>query len=63
MLACIEGAGVDLPVDYEWFGRSFDGIDYRFTKPLSEHAPDDFKRLLEWFPLAELEIFRHGISV
>lgn len=63
VLACIEGAGVDLPVDYEWFGRSFDGIDYRFTKPLSEHAPDDFKRLLEWFPLADLEIFRHGISV
>lgn len=61
VLARIEREGIRLPVDYEWFGRSFDGIDYRFLKPISEHAPDDFARILDWFPLAELELFRHGI--
>lgn len=47
-----------LPVDYEWFGRSFDGIDFRYLEPLSRHAPDDYARILAWFPLAELELFR-----
>lgn len=54
----IEAAGITLPVDYQWFGRSFDGIDHRFLKRISEHAPDDFQRILDWFPLADLELFR-----
>lgn len=45
-------------IDYEWFGRSYDGIDYRFTEPLSRFAPDDYQRLLDWFPLTDLELFR-----
>lgn len=54
----IEAAGIALPVDYDLFGRSFDGIDYRFIKPISEHFPDDFARILDWFPLADLALFR-----
>lgn len=54
----IAAAGITLPVDYQWFGRSFDGIDQRFLKPISEHAPADFARILDWFPLADLELFR-----
>lgn len=51
-------AGVKLPVDYKWFGRSFDGIDRRFLEPLREHAPADYKTILDWFPLAELDLLR-----
>ncbi len=54
----IAAADIDLPVDYDWFGRSFDGIDYRFLKPVHDHAPDDYQRILDWFPLADLELFR-----
>lgn len=54
----ITAAGIQLPVDYQLFGRSFDGIDHRFLKPISEHFPDDFARILDWFPLADLELFR-----
>lgn len=54
----LELAQIELPVDYAWFGRSFDGMDYRFLKPLSENAPDDYQRILDWFPLADLELFR-----
>lgn len=54
----IAAAGIQLPVDYQLFGRSFDGIDHRFLKPISEHFPDDFARILDWFPLADLELFR-----
>ena len=51
-------SGVKLTIDYELFGRSFDGLDYRFLKPIKDRFPDDYARILEWFPLAELEIFR-----
>lgn len=58
LIRAIKQAGVELPVDYQVFGRSFDGLDYRFLKPISEHFPDDYRRILEWFPLAELEAKR-----
>jgi len=51
-------AEVKLTVDYKLFGRSFDGMDYRFLKPIKEHFPRDYERILEWFPLADIDIFR-----
>lgn len=58
----IRQAGVKLPVDYTLFGRSFDGIDLRFLYPLREHYPDDYQRILDWFPLAEAEIKRYEFN-
>lgn len=55
----IEKHGCELPVDYEWFGRSFDGLDYRFIKPLKDNSPEDFEHLKKWFPLVEVDIVRH----
>lgn len=49
-----------LPVDYKLFGRTFDGIDYRFLKPIKENFPRDYEKIITWFPLAELELFRRG---
>lgn len=49
---------VKVPIDYKIFGRSFDGIDYRFLAPIKQHFPNDFARILEYFPLAELELKR-----
>lgn len=57
----IDYMGVKLPIDYDWFDRSFDGIDYRFLKPVHDHAPEDYKQILSWFPLAELELIRHEL--
>lgn len=54
----IAAASITLPVDYDWFGRSFDGIDHGFLKPISEYEPDDFARILDGFLLADLELFR-----
>lgn len=58
LLAEITHAGIKLPPDYRLFGRSFDGIDYRFLKPIRDAYPDDYARIIEYFPLAELEIKR-----
>jgi len=54
----IRAAGVRLPREYDWFGRSFDGLDRRFLAPIRKHAPADYQRILEWFPLAALEFER-----
>ena len=58
IIRAIDEAGVKLPVDYRMFGRTFDGTDYRFLKPLKEWYPEDYKKVLEWYPFAELEIAR-----
>ena len=62
VLGRIKQAGIDLPIDYEWFGRSFDGIDYRFLEPIRRNAPRDYEQILRWFPLADLEIMRHDFA-
>lgn len=54
----ISQAGIKLPVDYEWFGRSFDGIDRRFTEILRDKDPQDYEVLKSWFPLLEGDIIR-----
>lgn len=58
--ACLDRWGWKLPPDYPMFGRSFDGIDYRFLAPMRDAYPDDYQRVLDWFPLAELELMRRG---
>lgn len=60
VMAVIERAGIKLPVDYEMFGRTFDGIDWRFVGPLRKHMPDDYERLKFWFPLVEIDFLLHG---
>lgn len=59
VMDAINRKGVNLPIDYEIWGRSFDGIDYRFTAPMRERLPEDFEILKKWFPLIESDIVRH----
>ena len=55
----IRKSGVKLPVDYKIWGRSFDGFDYRFLIGLKQHFPRDYAKVLEFFPLANLELLRY----
>ena len=50
---------IKLPIDYKIWGRSFDGFDYRFLKPLKDNFPKDYEKVLEFFPLAKLELIRY----
>lgn len=59
LITLIRGSGIGLPIDYRLFGRSFDGIDYRFLAPLKKHRPDDYQVIREWFPLIDLELLRY----
>lgn len=56
----IMSAGVKLPVDYAMFGRSFDGLDFRYLGPIRKYFPRDYAKILEWFPLCEMEFYRHA---
>lgn len=58
MLKAFDESGVKLPVDYRLFGRTFDGLDYRFLKPLKDAFPEDYAKVLDWYPFADLEILR-----
>lgn len=52
---------IKMPVDYQIFGRTIDGIDYRFLRPLREHFPRDYEEVLRWFPLADLNFMRKAM--
>jgi len=54
----IQKSGISLPVDYAMFSRTFDGLDYRFLKPLREKFPRDYERIRALFPFVELEFKR-----
>lgn len=58
----LQRANIKLPVDYKIFGRSFDGIDLRFLIKIREHFPRDYQRILDWFPLADMEIARYDFA-
>lgn len=58
LIATLSHAGCKIPIDYLWFGRTFDGLGARYLSKIREYAPNDYRRILEWFPLAELELFR-----
>lgn len=62
VLGLIEKRGVELPIDYKIWGRSFDGIDYRFTEPMREHLSEDYEKLCEWFPLLKADLIRNGVD-
>lgn len=57
----IEKAGLHLPIDYLMFGRSFDGIDASFIVPLKRDRPDDYQKLVDFYPLLDVEIFYYEL--
>lgn len=60
VMGIIEENGVELPIDYRLFGRSFDGIDRRFVEPIRDNLPDDYEKIVEWFPLCMTDSIRNG---
>ncbi len=58
----ILAAVVRISVEYLMYGHSIGGLDYRFIKPILDHYPEDFQKILEWFPLAEAEIVRYELQ-
>lgn len=56
---CLKENEVKLPIDYELFGRSWDGLHYQFTSQIKKHLPEDYNVVKHYFPLIDLEILRY----
>jgi predicted phosphoadenosine phosphosulfate sulfurtransferase len=50
---------IPLSDDYAIWNRSYDGMKYQFLFGVKKNYPNDWNRLLEYFPLLELELFRY----
>lgn len=50
---------IKLPIDYKLFGRTFDGIYLLYLLNIKKCYPRDYAKILEWFPLADAEIWRY----
>lgn len=50
---------IKLSKSYLYFGSTGDGVDYNFVKFLRDNLPEDYRRVLTYFPMADIEIFRH----
>jgi hypothetical protein len=48
-----------LPRAYRFIGRTIAAIDYFYMRPFRDAYPDDYERILEWFPLLEAEFYRY----
>jgi 3'-phosphoadenosine 5'-phosphosulfate sulfotransferase (PAPS reductase)/FAD synthetase len=59
IVSSIRDSKIKLPYDYRIWGKSFDGLDYRFLKGLKQYFPDDYKAVLDYFPFIHLEIERY----
>jgi hypothetical protein len=63
LAAEIEKSGLKLPVDYQMYGRSFDGLNYQYTAELKRRFPEDYQRVLELFPLVEADVKRREYAI
>lgn len=63
VIDCIAKSGWKLPIEYRYFGSSFDGLYISYLYPIKKHFPRDYQRILEFFPFAEMEVLRYEASL
>jgi hypothetical protein len=56
---CIQRAGLKLPRCYRYWGSTGDGIEYEWLRYLRDNLPADYQKVLDLFPLADLELYRY----
>lgn len=59
----IKHHGWKLPVDYKYFSASFDGLYLRFMVPIKKYFPRDWEKIVNIYPLIEMEILRYEAAV
>ncbi len=51
--------GLKISGEYEMFGCTTDRLNYRRIGIIRDRYPEDYAKILQWLPLADLEIFRY----
>ncbi len=57
--ACLQSHGLKLSRSYLYFGSTGDGVEYEWLRYLRDNLPEDYQKVLDVFPLADLELFRY----
>lgn len=55
----IRKSGAKISRRYSIWGSTGDSVDYNFIRLLKNQYPEDYRRVLEFFPLVDIEIFRY----
>lgn len=58
VVAALHDAKIKLPYEYTFLGRSFDGIAFEYIYGVRQEFPEDYKKLLEVYPMLEVEFKR-----
>jgi hypothetical protein len=59
----IESNNVKVPADYVIWGRSHDGIDYRFLYNIKAKFPADYEKIKHFYPLIDVELLKYNEQV
>lgn len=60
LISEIRKSGISLPMDYKIWGRTLDGLGARWLLPLKDYYPEDYRRILDFFPLLEADCIRYA---
>lgn len=55
----IQRHGLKLSRQYLYFGSTGNGVEYRWLRYLKDNLPEDYNRVLDVFPLVDVELFRY----
>jgi hypothetical protein len=58
----VRRSGLKLAVDYQLMDRSWEEWDWKYMRVLKEHFPEDYARILKFFPLLEADYARHTFA-
>jgi 3'-phosphoadenosine 5'-phosphosulfate sulfotransferase (PAPS reductase)/FAD synthetase len=58
LIAAFEAARIKLAPEYAMMPRSFDGITIDYLRAIKENFPQDYARIVDWFPMVECEFYR-----
>jgi len=54
-------ANIKLPIDYKFWGRTFDGLDYKYSSIIKREFPNDYEKIKELFNLIDVELIRYQL--
>lgn len=63
VLEALKRNDIKLSREYLAFGRNMDGLFLLYALGMKRHFPRDYRRILEFFPFVDLEIFRYEKAV
>ena len=59
----VKKAGCKLATDYQLWNNTFDSLTYKYLSGMRKAFPEDYKKVIEAYPMAVLEFMRRGEEI